>query len=180
MNTKKKLLLHSCCAPCSSGVLEDLMQNFDVTVFFYNPNINTEEEYSLRATHQQKLCDILNIPCIIEKYSPDIFLNSVKGHEKDKEGGARCLKCFQLRLDETAKYAKTNGYDIFTTTLSVSPYKNAQLLNEIGNSISQKHNIEYLEANFKKKNGYLKSVNNSKKYELYRQKFCGCEFSFNE
>ena len=177
MEKRKKLLLHSCCAPCSSGVLEELVKSFDVTVFFYNPNINTKEEYNLRASHQQKLCDILNVPCIIENYSPSEFLNNIKGYELDKEGGKRCSLCFELRLNKTAKFANENGYDIFTTTLSVSPYKNAELLNELGKKISLKHNVEYLEANFKKNNGYLLSINNSKKYNLYRQKFCGCEFS---
>lgn len=179
MKIKKKLLLHSCCAPCSSGVLEQLLEEFDVTVFFYNPNINTQEEYDKRARDQQKLCDILSVPCIITKYSPQVFLTAVTGREKDKEGQRRCNICFDIRLKETAKYAKANGFDVFTTTLSVSPYKNAQLLNIIGENISDKYNIEYQHANFKKNNGYLNSINNSKKYKLYRQKFCGCTFSYN-
>lgn len=179
MKIKKKLLLHSCCAPCSSGVLEQLLEEFDVTVFFYNPNINTQEEYDKRARDQQKLCDILSVPCIITKYSPQVFSTAVTGREKDKEGQLRCNICFDIRLKETAKYAKANGFDVFTTTLSVSPYKNAQLLNIIGENISDKYNIEYQHANFKKNNGYLNSINNSKKYKLYRQKFCGCTFSYN-
>ena len=177
MQTRKKLLLHSCCAPCSSGVLEELIKLFDVTVFFYNPNINTKEEYDKRANHQKKLCDTLGVNCIITNYSPGNFSTATIGREKDKEGGERCTLCFQIRLQQTALYAKENGFDIFTTTLSVSPYKNAFLLNEIGNKISGENNIEYLEANFKKNNGYLKSIENSKKFNLYRQKYCGCAFS---
>lgn len=177
MTKLKKLLLHSCCAPCSSGALEQLLNKYDITIYFYNPNINTKKEHDLRAQSQINLCEILNIPYIIERYTPSEFDKKIIGREQDTEGGKRCQTCYHLRLDKTATFAKENGYDIFTTTLSVSPYKNATLLNQLGESISKKYGVKYLSSDFKKNDGYLKSINNSKKYALYRQNFCGCEYS---
>ena len=178
---KKKLLLHSCCAPCSSGVLEDLSLNYDITILFYNPNIFPKEEYELRKNEQIKFLNQLkpevNVGFIEMKYEPEEFYNFVLGFEGEPEGGARCKKCYELRLDMAGKYAKENNFDLFTTTLSVSPYKNASYLNELGEKISKKYDVEYLISDFKKKDGYLKSIQNSKKFGLYRQKYCGCEFS---
>ena len=178
----KKLLLHSCCGPCSSGVLEDLLQEYEVTILFYNPNIHPSEEYYKRLEAQQQVVKKLNalgynIQLIEAEYNPDIYFEEVKGLESCPEGGKRCERCFELRLEYTCKYAKTCNYDVFTTTMSVSPHKNYILLNEIGQKMSDKYNVEYLWANFKKNNGYLKSINNSKKFEIYRQDYCGCVFS---
>lgn len=175
----KKLLLHSCCGPCSTAVIERLQDEYDITIFYYNPNIYPEKEYLYRKSEQIRYLSLINsnIKVIDCDYDYEKFLNAVKGFEKEKEGGSRCLKCFYLRLEETAKYAKENNYDIFTTTLSVSPYKNAKLLNEIGNELQQKYDIEYLVSDFKKKDGYLRSIQLSKQYEIYRQHYCGCEFS---
>ena len=178
---KKKLLLHSCCGPCSSGVLEDLSLNYDITVLFYNPNIYPEEEYFLRRDEQVKLIEKLkpqiNIGFIELDYNPNEYYEYVLGLEDEPEGGNRCKKCYELRLDLCGRIASENGFDLFTTTLSVSPYKNANYLNELGEKISQKYGVDYLISDFKKKDGYLKSIQNSKKYGLYRQKYCGCKFS---
>ncbi|MBE5735047.1 MAG: epoxyqueuosine reductase QueH [Clostridiales bacterium] len=178
----KKLLLHSCCGPCSSGVLEALTREYDVTILFYNPNIFPEEEYYKRLDTQYKIVNALNsegadIKIVEVGYNPAEYNNIVQGLENEPEGGSRCEKCFRLRLEKTCKYAKDNGYNIFTTTMSVSPHKNYILLNEIGRDLSSKFGVEYLEANFKKNDGYLKSIRNSEKYDLYRQKYCGCKYS---
>lgn len=178
---KQRLLLHSCCGPCSSGVLEDLSKDFDVTIFYYNPNIYPKEEYEKRRDTQKQLLEELkpniNVGFVELPYDENEYLSVVEGLENEKEGGARCEKCFLLRMGKTALFAKENGYDLFTTTLSVSPHKNAKLLNEIGEILEKKYAIKYLVADFKKKNGYLKSIQNSKKYNLYRQNYCGCKFS---
>lgn len=173
----KKLLLHVCCAPCSSGVLEELKNEFDVTVYFYNPNIDTFEEYKRRENEVHKYMKILNVPYIIEKYKPHEYYKAIKGFENEPEGGARCVECFRLRLNKTFKYAKKHKFDIVSTTLSVSPYKNVDILNSLGVSLSLKHKIPYLTRDFKKNDGYLKSIQNSKKYDLYRQEYCGCKYS---
>ncbi len=176
---KPKLLLHSCCGPCSSGVIERLLDEYDVTVYYYNPNIYPAEEFEKRATTQEKYLKIMNLPYIIGKYEPEKYYEIVKGLENAPEGGKRCEKCFYLRLFETAKYAKDNGFDCFTTTMSVSPHKDFELLNKLGNQISTEVGIDYLWANFKKKDGYLTSIRNSQKYDLYRQDYCGCVYSLN-
>ena len=173
----EKLLLHSCCAPCSSGVLDDLRQNYDITVFFYNPNIYPVEEYDKRAKEQEKYLKQIGISYIICDYDPQKYMDEIKGLEKEPEGGSRCEKCFRLRLKATAEYAKKHNYDIFTTTLSVSPHKNFEVINEIGREISNEIGIPFLEANFKKNDGYLKSINNCKVYNIYRQNYCGCKYS---
>lgn len=170
-----KLLLHSCCAPCSSGVL-DTLKDYDVTVYFYNPNIYPAEEYDLRAKEQMKFLDAMGIKYVVEEHHSDEFYAVVKGLESEKEGGARCIECFRLRLSRTYEYAKTHGFDAYTTTLSVSPYKNYDNIVRIGNMYSD-DKTKFLPFNFKKKDGYLKSIQNSKKYGLYRQNYCGCEFS---
>ena len=172
-----KLLLHACCAPCSSGVLDDLRTQYDLTIFFYNPNIYPAEEYEKRANEQVKYLQQVGISYIICDYEPEKYLQMVKGLEDEPEGGKRCEKCFELRLRETAEYAKKHNYDYFTTTLSVSPHKNHEVINRIGNQIAEEMGVKFLEANFKKNDGYLKSINNSKKYNIYRQNYCGCKYS---
>lgn len=176
-----KLLLHSCCAPCSSYVLEYLSQYFDITVFYYNPNIYPESEYTKRIWEQQKLIDELPakhpISFMAGPYDKDRFYEMSTGLEHVKEGGARCMKCYELRLREAAKIAKTAGFDYFTTTLTISPLKKADRLNEIGLRLAKEYGVEYLTSDFKKKNGYKRSIELSKIYGLYRQDYCGCEFS---
>jgi len=176
-----KLLLHSCCAPCSSYVLEYLSEFFEITVYYYNPNIYPTEEYSKRAIEQAEFIKKLNtkntISFIEGGFDSDRFYSLVKGHENDIEGGERCSICYALRLEESAKIASENGFDYFTTTLSISPHKNSEKLNNIGNSIAEKYGVKYLESDFKKKNGYKRSTEISKEYGLYRQEYCGCVFS---
>lgn len=175
------LLLHSCCAPCSSYVLEYLSQYFKITVFYYNPNISSYEEYEKRKNEQQRFireCNFKNNVSFIEwKYDNERYEDTIKGLENEKEGGSRCKKCYYLRMEETAKYAKEHHFDYFTTTLSISPYKNAAALNAIGEELSKKYNIEYLYSDFKKKNGYKRSIELSSIYNLYRQNYCGCKYS---
>lgn len=175
----KKMLLHSCCGPCSSAVLERLVNEYDVTVLYYNPNIYPQKEYEKRKGEQIKLINLAypNVKMLDCDYNPKEYYDFVKGLEGEKEGGARCVKCFELRLGYTARKCKELGFDCFTTTLSVSPYKNSKILNEIGNKLSNEIGAEYIEADFKKQNGYLRSIELSKKYGLYRQHYCGCEFS---
>ena len=181
---KTKILLHSCCAPCSTAVIERLAENYDITILFYNPNIYPEQEYFKRKNEEIKYIEHLN------KTSPEIqismldcdydnitFYNAVKGLENEREGGSRCAVCFKVRLEKTAVLAKENGFDVFGTTLSVSPHKNAELLNQIGKALEMQHGIAYLEANFKKQNGYKRSVELAKENGLYRQNYCGCEFA---
>lgn len=183
-NRVPKLLLHSCCAPCSSYVLEYLSGYFEITVYYYNPNISPESEYTKRIYEQQSLIDRLPakhpITFIAGEYDSDRFYEMAKGLENVKEGGTRCFKCYEMRLRETAKLAKEAEYDYFTTTLSISPLKNAEKLNEIGEKLAKEYGINYLPADFKKKNGYKRSIELSKKYGLYRQDYCGCEFSKRE
>ena len=192
-----KVFLHSCCAPCSSYCMEYLRRYFDVTVFYYNPNIMQEEEYRKRVVEQKRLIDAYNrleeqvvtsgpekeiitlrkISFVEGEYDVAHYLEAVKGLETAPEGGSRCGRCFELRLRETAKVAKELGMDYFTTTLTISPLKNAQLINEIGNRIGVEYGITFLPSDFKKNNGYLRSIELSKEYDLYRQNYCGCDFS---
>lgn len=180
LSFKPKLLIHSCCGPCSSYVLSYLNKYFDITIYYYNPNIDTIDEFNKRLLEQKRLIkEMFNdeIKVIEGSYEPKIYYSKIKGHEKDKEGEERCHICYKLRLEETAKYAKENGFDYFTTTLSVSPYKNAKVLNLLGEKLEKEYNIKYLYADFKKKDGYKKSVMYSKEYNLYRQDYCGCVYS---
>ena len=178
----RKLLLHSCCAPCTSGVLPQIA-DYDITLLFYNPNLDTAEEYDKRAT---ALVDYVakynqeyntNIKYIIVPYNHNEFVDNIISLENEKEGGARCYRCIDIRLEYTAKFAQDNGYDIFASTLSVSPHKNNTMINEIGDRLSRDYTVDYLPSNWKKNNGYLNSINNSKKYSIYRQNYCGCEFA---
>lgn len=176
-----KLLLHSCCAPCSSYVLEYLSNYFEITVLYYNPNISPESEYTKRIWEQQKLIDEMNVKYPISfmagPYDKEKFYEMAKGLEEVKEGGVRCFGCYELRLRETARIAAQAGFDYFTTTLSISPLKNAEKLNEIGVKLAEEYGVSYLLSDFKKKNGYKRSIELSKQYGLYRQDYCGCEFS---
>lgn len=174
---RAKLLLHSCCAPCSSAVIERLKEHFDITVYYYNPNIDDREEFVLRAKEQERLCKELGVGYYCPNYNEQEFYEKVQGLEKEKEGGARCVNCFLLRLESTAKYASDNGYEYFATTLTVSPLKNAQIINETGEKLQDGYDIKYLFSDFKKKGGYLRSIELSKQYDLYRQNYCGCSYS---
>ena len=178
---KKKLLLHCCCAPCSSYVLEYLHGWFDITVFFYNPHITEESEYAKRKDELIRFLEEApfgdEIRQIDADYEPERFLQRAAGHERDPERGERCALCFELRLSETARRAREGGYDYFCTTLSISPHKNADLLMEIGERLSGEWKVAYLPSDFKKKNGYKRSIELSGEYGLYRQDYCGCIFS---
>ena len=177
---KPRLLLHSCCAPCSSAILEFLQEYFEITVYFFNPNINFEEEYLKRLEEQKEYHKkrVYKINLVEGEYNPEIdFFQKVKGLENEREGGKRCHQCYNLRLEETAKKAQELGYDYFTTVLSISPMKNAQWINEIGEELGKKYGIKFLNGDFKKKSRYLRSIEISKEYELYRQDYCGCIFS---
>lgn len=174
------LLMHACCAPCSSACIMRTNEFFDITVYYYNPNIDSEEEFIRRAKEQERLCAELNVKSVIEKYNADEFYDVVKGFESEPEGGARCEKCFYLRLKKTAEKAKAQGFKFFTTTLTLSPLKNAALLNEIGSSVAKETGVKFLPSDFKKKGGYQKSIELSKQYSLYRQNYCGCIFSKNK
>jgi predicted adenine nucleotide alpha hydrolase (AANH) superfamily ATPase len=179
-----RLLLHSCCAPCSSYVLEYLSRYFEITVYFYNPNIDQPEEYKRRVKEQQRLIASMDFihPVTLETgaYEPEEFHRIVRGLEKEPEGGTRCFKCYELRLQEAAKVAQAGRFDYFTTTLSISPLKNAEKLNEIGEKLAKEYRVAYLPSDFKKKNGYKRSVELSEKYNLYRQDYCGCIYSQKE
>ncbi len=198
-DSKRTLLLHSCCAPCSSYVLEYLRSYFQVTVFYYNPNISEETEYRKRVEEEKRLIQQMNqeagekenqIAFLEGNYETARFFGAVKGLEQCKEGGARCEQCFRLRLTETAKKATDRGFDFFATTLTISPLKNAELINQIGRQVTEKLESEecgsilqmrtcslYLPSDFKKKNGYKRSLELSREYDLYRQDYCGCIFS---
>ena len=178
-NKRPSLLLHACCAPCSSYVLEYLTQYFDITVFYYNPNISPENEYLHRVSEIKRLisemCPSVNF--IEGRYEPEKFYEMAKGLENEPERGARCLKCYRMRLEESAVIAKENHFDYFTTTLSISPQKDSIVLNSIGKEVSEKYDIPYLFSDFKKKGGYKRSIELSAQFHLYRQNFCGCIFS---
>lgn len=183
-NPRPRLLLHACCAPCSSYVLEYLNECFDITVFFYNPNITENTEYKKRADELKRLINELphksEIKFIDGGYAPEKFIEIAKGLENIPEGGKRCFKCYRLRLEETAKIAVKNSFDYFTTTLSISPHKNAQVLNETGKELSDIYGVGYLFSDFKKRNGYKRSCELSEIYNLYRQDYCGCIYSKKE
>lgn len=192
----QRLLLHSCCAPCSSYCMEYLREFFRITVFYYNPNITVEEEYLKREKEERRLIDIYNkqletedfsgmqssrqaypIEILKSEYRPEDFLAIARGREHCPEGGERCFLCYELRLRETAKEAKKGGFDYFTTTLSISPLKNAEKLNEIGRRLGEEYGVDYLLSDFKKKDGYRRSVVLSEQFGLYRQDYCGCVYS---
>ena len=175
------LLIHSCCAPCSSYPLEYLSEFFKITVLYYNPNIFPKEEYIYRINEQKRLIASMTftnpVNFISTEYTPDDFHKEIKGLEKEPEGGRRCEVCFRIRLEKTARLAKEMSFDYYVTTLSISPLKNSKLLNKIGLELEEKYGVKYLLSDFKKKNGYKRSVELSKLYELYRQDYCGCVYS---
>lgn len=176
-----RLLLHSCCAPCSSYVIAYLSNYFEITVFYYNPNISMQEEYQKRVMEQQRF--IREFPAkypvgfIEGAYEPQCFFERVKGYEQCEEGGERCFRCYALRLEKTAQLAAAQHFDYFTTTLTISPLKKSVKLNEIGFALSQQYGVAYLLSDFKKKEGYKRSIELSKEYHLYRQNYCGCVYS---
>lgn len=176
---KHSILLHSCCAPCSSHVISVLKDYFDITILYYNPNISPIQEYEKRK--QEQINFIKQLDCGIKimncDYDNDVYEECIKGLENEKEGGARCLKCFRLRLEKTAKLASINNFDYFCTTLTVSPYKNSQVINSIGKELMNIYNVKWLYSDFKKEEGYKHSIVLSKQYNLYRQDYCGCIYS---
>lgn len=176
-----RLLLHACCAPCSSYCLEYLSQYFEITVLFYNPNIYPEDEYEKRAEEAKRIVRETKsqnpISVVVCDFVPEEFYAAVRGLENCREGGERCRKCFELRLEKAAAYAKENGYDYFTTTLTISPLKDSQVLNGAGEEAGRKYGISHLPSDFKKKGGYQRSIVLSKEHGLYRQDYCGCVFS---
>ena len=181
---KPTLLLHACCAPCSSYCLEYLSKHFDITVLFYNPNIETEGEYNKRVSELIRFIDecrsIEGVKLEILDYDNSEFYELVEGMEDEKEGGARCFKCYELRLKKTAEFAKEKHFKYITTTLTISPHKNSEKINEIGVRVADEYGIKYLLSDFKKNDGFKRSLELSKEYDLYRQNFCGCEFSKRE
>ena len=176
-----RLLLHSCCAPCSSNCIEVLSKYFMVTVFYYKANISSDEEYKKRVAEQIRFIKEFDTPNKVEfiegDYEPDVFFKEVKGLEKEPEGGKRCFKCYELRLRKTAELAKAEAYDYFTTTLTISPLKNSVKLNETGLKLQEEYGVNYLLSDFKKQEGYKRSIELSKEYGLYRQNYCGCVYS---
>lgn len=175
---KKKILIHACCAPCSSEVIDFLKDIFDITILYYNPNIYPQEEYEKR--YDQFTLLPYQFDLIKGKYENDKYYEAIKGYEDLGEFSQRCYKCFYLRMEECAKIAKENHFDYFTTTLSISPYKNSKRINEIGHELENKYNVNYLYSDFKKQEGYKKSIELSKEYGLYRQEYCGCVYSLEE
>ena len=176
-----RLFLHSCCAPCSSYTLEYLSNYFDITVYYFNPNISPKEEFDKRFAEQKRLIDSLPaknpIKLVLGEYNYDDFLQIARGYENVAEGGERCFRCYRMRLESTARIAKEQGFDYFCTTLSISPLKNSQKINQIGYEVAQKYGIKWLPSDFKKREGYKRSIELSREYNLYRQSFCGCIFS---
>jgi predicted adenine nucleotide alpha hydrolase (AANH) superfamily ATPase len=175
---RPRLLLHSCCGPCSSAVIERLAEHFELTVYYHNPNIYPESEYRRRAEEQARLLERLGVPMVEAEYDPAEFEKIGMGDEP--EGGARCKACYALRLEKTAQYAKQKGFAWFCSTLSVSPHKNAVWLNELGQAIAHEYGLSWLPNDFKKKNGFLRSLQLSEEYGLYRQSWCGCRWSWQE
>ena len=177
--TRPRLLLHACCAPCSSATLERLAAHFDITVLYYNPNIYPPQEYHRREAELERFVEQAgyHYPVIELPYDPQEFYTAVKGLENEPERGGRCTVCYRLRMRRAAQYAKEHGFDWFTTTLSISPHKDAKRINAIGQELEQEFGVKHLPSDFKKQNGYLRSLQLSEEYGLYRQDYCGCEFS---
>ncbi len=178
LDGKKRLLLHACCAPCTAGCVDRLTPFFDVTLYFYNPNIDGEEYYK-RAEELKRFarCYLPGTEVIIEDHDSEAFYAVAEGLEEAPERGARCEKCYRLRLEKTARYAAANRFDFFATTLTLSPLKNAQVLNELGMEAEKAYNVQYLRSDFKKRGGNVRSKELSEEFELYRQDYCGCRFS---
>lgn len=177
---KKRLLLHACCAACSIHVAEMLKKEYEVTMYFNNPQIFPATEYAKRLIETKKAGKIIGVEVVEGNRDYDSWLSYVAGLESEPEGGKRCAKCFEFNLEETAKTAKFHNFDAFTTTLTVSPHKNAETINEIGRKLGEKHGIKFVEADFKKNDGFLKSCEKCHEHDIYRQDYCGCEFSLNK
>ena len=178
--SRPKLLLHACCGPCSSAVLEQLCSHFEITVLYYNPNTWPEEEYRRRGEELERFvaeAHPLGVKVVEDRYDPREFYEAAAGLEAEPERGGRCTACYRLRLRRAAEYAAEKGFDWFTTTLSISPHKDAERLNQIGRELEEEYGVKFLPSDFKKKNGYLRSLQLSEEYGLYRQEYCGCEFS---
>ena len=173
----KRLLLHSCCGPCSTHVINELKERFSLAIYYFNPNIFPQAEYQKRLEEQKRYAKMVGIEVIEGEWKEDEFLALARGHELDPESGDRCKICFEMRLRNTAKLAKERGFDMFATTLSVSPHKNTEVINAVGKKVASEEEIEFLPENFKKKDGYLKSIRLAKDAGLYRQNYCGCRFS---
>lgn len=174
---KPKLLLHICCAPDSTAVFDRLKNDYDVYGFFYNPNIYPESEYDLRLNEAEKVSKLMGFPMFLSDYNPDAWNQAITGYESEPEGGKRCNICFEYRLNKTAKTAKENNFDFFSSTLTISPHKNSKFLIDLGKTFSKQYEINFLDDDFKKKDGFLKSLKLSKEYNLYRQNYCGCRYS---
>ncbi len=177
---KPELLLHICCAPCSTHAISLLAGEFEIIGFFYNPNIHPPDEHSLRLSEAERFCKEMNLKLIVPPYQPSDWFNFIKGYEKEPEGGERCLLCFRMRLEKTARAATSRRYKYFGTTLSISPHKDTEHINRIGTEIGEKHGLYFYETDFKKGNGYRRSCELSKKHGLYRQDYCGCIFSYTD
>lgn len=177
---KPRLALHACCAPCSSAVIEQLADYFDITILYFNPNIWPSEEFAKRADELQRFVDELNLPnvrAVIDRYDPAEFYEAVKGLEDEPERGKRCTVCYHQRMERTAQWAAENDFDWFCTTLSISPHKDAVRINSIGRDLEKKYGVKHLTSDFKKRNGFKRSLELSAQYGMYRQDYCGCEFS---
>ncbi len=180
---RKKLLLHSCCAPCSTATIERLINDYEITIFFYNPNITEKEEYEKRYKEQIKVVEYFEniekrkIPCIDGNYNAKQFYEECEKYANSPEGGERCRECYRMRLEKTADYALFNEFDFFTTTLTISPHKNSEIINNLGKLAGAKRGVVFLEKNLKKMGGYQRSIEMAKKMHLYRQNYCGCSFS---
>lgn len=173
----KKILLHSCCAPCSAHIIQELAKEYEVTLFYFNPNIFPGEEYQKRLAEVKKYLGKIKVDLIEGEYNHQFWLEKIKGYENEPERGKRCHICYQMRLVETASKAKEFGFDVFCSTLSISPHKDAEMINKIGQELSKEHKIEYLESNWKKQEGFKKACDISREEGFYRQDYCGCEFS---
>lgn len=176
-DTKSSLLLHVCCAPCATHVVQLLKHDFEVTLYFYNPNIHPQEEYERRLKEMRVLAEKIGVKFVQDKYDLERWFKATKGYEEEREGGKRCEICYRLRLEQTARFAIEHGYDCFTTTLSISPHKKAAVLNSIGEDLACRYGLNFYSADFKKKDGYKISCQLSKEYGLYRQDYCGCIYS---
>jgi predicted adenine nucleotide alpha hydrolase (AANH) superfamily ATPase len=174
----KKLLLHTCCGPCSTHVIETLKHDYEVTLFFYNPNLYPKEEFERRLAAAQKVSEMTHTPIIVGEYNTSAWNDAIRGYEHEPEGGRRCIVCMGMRLHHTAEYAKTLKYDIFASTLSISPHKNSKMINEQGFQVAE--GVSFLAEDFKKNEGFSKSIKISRDFGLYRQNYCGCIYSLNK
>lgn len=177
---KERLLLHACCGPCQTHVIDVLKQSYEITLYFYNPNIHPDVEYRKRLAHAKRYADHVGISLVEAEYDKEIWFTAIKGLEDEPEQGRRCTECFRLRLEKTAAYAKEQNIPVFATTLTISPHKNKDTVNRIGSFAARQYNVRYLESDFKKNNGFRKSIEISREHGLYRQNYCGCIFSMQD